>query len=217
VPLNELTSDIRENYTLLTPFDLSANELEKLHSLVEEVLMIKKQDIVLSLKNIENVYSVHLTAFVQIYKLLKGQNLNFIITDISPAVLNVMQMTQLESLLSLHLSLNDYEDFIRGKSANTSEKELSFFYEIENTSLRPVIRCHGYMIFGTEVIKFKEECDKYESYVLDMTEVGYVDARVLILLSDLADSATIQVRGASSVLLELFEKHRLDQKLRIED
>jgi len=213
-----LQFEICEGYTLLTPKLLGPSELDHLPSFVEELLLQRKQDIVLSLGAIETVFSSHLTAFVQVYRLLKSFNLKFILVDISPAVLNVMQMTQLDSLLPLFLSLRDFrESRAQAIPAETSADILDFNYTVEQTPGQALAVCKGYMAFGDKVRDLQLQLVGIPIVHFDMTEVGYLDTRVLIMLADLATRSTVKISGASNVIRELFEQHRLQSKVQFLD
>jgi len=212
-------AEVRDGYTFFIPEELDPAALDSLPSYIEGLLMQKKQDLVLSLAHIHTVFSMHLTAFVQLYRLLKGFNQRFIIVDISPSVLNVMQMTQLESLLPLFLTLQDYLDSIQKKSSEDAQPtaELGFEYSLSPEGERVVVTCQGYMAFGEKIRSLQGEVEKYKRILFDFSGVGYVDTRVLILIGDLASRHTIEVRSASNVIRELFQQHRLQSKVSFQD
>lgn len=214
-----IKTEIHDGFSLIVPDSLESTELDGLSSLAEKMLIEKKQDVVLSLRNVDTVFSVHLTIFVQLYKLLKSFNLRFIITDISPAVLNVMQMTQLENLLPLYLTLDHFQDSLRAEESisDTDEEKVRFSFHIDESQGEPVVECHGYLEFGEEVRRLQEVLDSKKSFTLDFQDVGYVDTRVLILLSDMAEEHFIKVRGASNVIQELFDEHHLTSKFELVD
>lgn len=208
-------AEIREGYTFFAPAELDPAALDGLPAYVEGLLMQKKQDLVLSLAHIDTVFSMHLTAFVQLYRLLKSFNQRFIIVDISPAVLNVMQMTQLESLLPLFLTHQDFMDSLQKKSPSDSlpAGEAAFDYALQAEGERVTVLCKGYMAFGERVRHLQTELAPFARITLDLAGVGFVDTRVLLLIGDLASRHAIEVRGASNVIRELFQQHRLQSKV----
>ncbi|GEM_PF-3241715 len=215
---HKLTARIQEGFTIVTPSQLGPAELDHLPAYVENLLLQQNQEVVLSLASIETVFSSHLTAFVQVYRLLKSFHLRFVVVDISPAVLNVMQMTQLDSLLPLFLSLDDY---LESRKPNKSDPQnpsvagkLDFQYLTSKEGETLVVTCNGYMSFGPKVRDMQKELDHAHHVALDLSAVGYMDTRVLILVADLARHKSVEIRGASNVLRELFEEHRLDDKVR---
>lgn len=209
------TAEIRDNYTFFAPQELDPLALDDLPAYVESLLGQKKQDLVLSLAHIDTVFSMHLTAFVQLYRLLKGFNQRFIIVDISPAVLNVLQMTQLESLLPLFLTLQDYLDSIQKSSVpvNGPGSELGFTYTLVTQGEKISVKCQGYMAFGEKVRTMQKDVESFASIEFDFSAVGYIDTRVLILIGDLASRHTVGIRGASDVIRELFQQHRLQARV----
>lgn len=210
----EFKADVRDGYTFFAPAELDPTALDGLPAFVENLLMQKKQDLVLSLAHIDTVFSMHLTAFVQLYRLLKGFNQRFIIVDISPAVLNVMQMTQLESLLPLFLTLQDYLDSVQKKAPDDSTAaELGFEYKCSVDGERIRVECKGYMAFGEKIRHLQSEVGRYSRILFDLSGVGYVDTRVLILIGDLASHHTVEIVGASNVIRELFQQHRLQGRV----
>lgn len=210
---SKLEFQIKDAYTIVVPRELGSAVLDVLPARVESLLMERKQDLVLSLRHVETVFSIHLTAFVQIYKLLKSFNLRFIIVDISPAVLNVMQMTQLESLLPLYLTLEDYEESLQNvRTENYDAREISFDYTAKREGAILLVECRGYMAFGPKIREMQDLVQGEGHAVLDFSGVGYIETRVLILLADLAHHVRLDVRGISVVLRELFDQHRLTAK-----
>lgn len=214
---HKLTAKIQEGFTLVTPSQLGPAELDHLPAFVENLLLQQNQEVVLSLASIETVFSSHLTAFVQVYRLLKSFHLRFVVVDISPAVLNVMQMTQLDSLLPLFLSLDDYLESRKPNKVDSQSPavgKLDFHYLTSKEGETLVVTCNGYMSFGPKVRDMQKELDHAHHVALDLSAVGYMDTRVLILVADLARHKSVEIRGASNVLRELFEEHRLDDKVR---
>ena len=206
-----------DSYTLITPKALGPLELDHLPAFVEDLLLQKKQDVVMILGSIDTVFSSHLTAFVQVYRLLKSFNLRFIIVDISPAVLNVMQMTQLDSLLPLFLTLEDFRSAQQSQAKPEMKGRLDFSYVLTPVADGIVVKCLGYMAFGDQVRKLQSEISSKPKLTLDISEVGYMDTRVLIMISDLASKSTVEIQGASNVIRELFDQHRLQAKVKFVD
>jgi anti-anti-sigma regulatory factor len=152
--------------------------------------------------------------------LLKGFNLRLVVADITPAVLNVMQMTQLENLLPLFLTLEQFEESLDSADEEMQvvhEEQMDFSFEVQEVTPgeKAVCTCRGYMSFSNEILKLQDALEDYRSFVLDFTQVGYIDTRVLILLSDLAEEHFVEISGASNVLIELFEEHHLEEKFKI--
>lgn len=208
-------AEIRDGYTFFAPEELDPTALDALPGFVEGLLTTRKQDLVLSLRQIDTVFSMHLTAFVQLYRLLKGFNQRFIIVDISPAVLNVLQMTQLESLLPLYLTLDGYLESVQKKSSSEgmAPSEVGFEYKCLPEGDRVRVECKGYMAFGEKIRLLQGEVSRYPKILFDLSAVGYVDTRVLILIGDLASRHTVEVKGASDVIRELFQQHRLQGRV----
>lgn len=218
---NELNYDVFEHYTLIKSDNLDVDKLEVLIPLVNKILSEKKQDIVLSLKGVDYLYSMHLTIFVQLYKLLKSFNSKFIIVDLSSAVLNLMQTTQLENLLQIHLTLQAYEEVATQKkklsktNQDKTNESSTFSFVLKEQS--NVIECKGFMNFGPVIFKLQETIIANPNCIVDFREVGYIETRCLILFSELADSAVFKIRGVSEILEELFEQHHLLEKFKIID
>lgn len=215
---NSSMFDIKDKYTLLQPKVLGPEEIDFLPSQVKEILVTKKQNIVFSLLHIDTIFSSHLTTFVQIYRLLHSFNLQLIITDLSPSVLNVLQMTQLDSLLTLHLTLQDFEDSLtENQNVLLNTKDLEFNYQIESTSEGTVVHCEGYMSFGQNIRILQKELEGHATIKFDIKKVGYMDTRVLIMLADISKKSQLEISGASNVILELFDQHRLASKITFVD
>jgi hypothetical protein len=62
--VSDFYKEVKEGYSLIIPESLESAILEKLPSEIEQLLIEKKQDVVLSLRNVDTVFSVHLTVFV---------------------------------------------------------------------------------------------------------------------------------------------------------
>jgi anti-anti-sigma factor len=210
-------TDIRDGYTLLSPKDLDPSVLDGLLACAEKLLKEKKQDLVLSLEHIDTVFSTHLTAFVQLYRMLKNNNQRFIMVNISAPILNVMQMTQLESLFPIYLTLQDYLASVQKTESETAKNEMDFTYQINPNGDRAVAVCKGYIAFGDKIRKMQIELQKYTEIILDLSDTGYMDTQALALIGEFATGHKIVIRGASSAIRELFRQHHLQGKISYEE
>lgn len=207
--MSEVQYEDKGNYHLLVPKVLSENELEALQPQVEKLLIDAQKNVVLSLQNIDTIFSIHLTAFIQLYKLLKSFNLSFVLVDISPSVLNVMQMTHLENLLSIYICLDDYEDSVDGSEGSSGKTApLPFEYSEEEG----LYHCSGHMAYGTDVRKLFSLVEGRKEIRFEMSQVGYVEGKVLELIAE----NQITLVNPGSVILEIIHELEYDSKIKIE-
>jgi anti-anti-sigma factor len=217
--MTALNHETRAGYHILFPENLNEDEVDGLIPLVEKLLMEKQQDVVLSLALIDSVFSVHLTAFIQLYKLLKNFRLKFILVDLSPAVLNVLQMTHLENLLSLYLSVDDFTEELEQRQVPeiSDMSDLSFKYQIQQEDDFVVVQCEGHMTASEELFALKKELEQDHTIILDLKRIGYMDNHALIVIGGLASQANVTIRKASNVIIELLELNQLLHRVVIEE
>lgn len=106
----------KNGYYQIVDFDVETEDLNNIYSKIEGVLKAKKQDMVLSLAEVNALYSSHLALLVRVHQIMQKNNLRFAISDISQEVKNLLQITQLDSIFLIYDTLNDFENSLEPKN-----------------------------------------------------------------------------------------------------
>jgi anti-anti-sigma factor len=206
-----------ESYTLFTPTDLDSPEFRDLPSLVSDLLLASKRDIVLSLSHIDTVLSSHLSVLVQLYQLLRASKQRFVIVNACEAVTDILEMTQLSTLLTLFPTLDDYLASLPPQPP-TPPPRLDFTWQ--SRSLAPdhiEIDCRGYLVHGAQMQAVKEAVAGKHDISFKFARVSYIDMQTLLWLDELAGQHRVTIHGASEALKELFLQNGMQGKFIYED
>ncbi len=199
-------------YHCFTPEDLPEGLVDDVYVAVEKILMKEQKNVVFDLIHIDSIFSQHLTMFLKVYKLLESFKLQFILVGISPAVLNVIQMTQLDGYLKLFMSREEYEG--RLQETEKPSRELSFSYTVKSQDDdTQVVSFNGFVTHCTNFKTCINEL-KASQIIFDFEGVGFVDAESLIAIASLNQQHTVYIKNPSKAIVELLEeKDVLDQFL----
>ncbi len=204
-------SDI-SSYHCFTPEELPEGLVDDVYVSVEKILMKDQKNVVFDLVHIDSIFSQHLTMFLKVYKLLESFKLQFVLVGVSPAVLNVIQMTQLDGYLKLFMSREEYEE--RLQETEKPSRELSFSYSIKTKDNdTQVVSFKGFVTHCANFNSCLEELNASQ-VVFDFAGVGFVDAESLIAMAGLNKQHTVYIKNPSKAVVELLEeKDVLDQFL----
>jgi anti-anti-sigma factor len=127
----ECTIEDKGGYYQIASFDFEVGDFHNIFAKIESALKTKKQDVLLSLEPVGVLYSSHLAIFVRIHQMMHRNNLRFIISDVSPEIMNLLQITQLDSIFSIYKTLDDFKNSLKitenelGNSAQSFEWKLN--------------------------------------------------------------------------------------------
>jgi anti-anti-sigma factor len=213
-----IAEEKHESYTLFTPTDLDSPEFRDLPSLVSDILLESKRDIVLSLAHIDTVLSSHLSVLVQLYQLLQARKQRFVVVEACEAITDILEMTQLTTLLTVFPSLDDYLRGLPPEQQTTGPAKLDFSWRTllsEDDSI--VVSCSGYVVHGSKMQALKDTLIKMHDITFDLTGTSYIDMQSLLWLGELAGMRRVTVRGAGAAIKELFLQNGLQGKVIYED
>ncbi|MGL1933944.1 MAG: hypothetical protein OCD01_02950 [Fibrobacterales bacterium] len=204
----------RETYHCFTPGELRESLVDEIYLFVEKKMMQEQKDVVFDLQNIESIFSQHLTMFLKLFKLLDSFDLQFVLVGMTPAVLNVLQMTQLDGYLRLCMSCEEYE----GLEQNArSQSGISFSCRIsENNAGEQIIKLEGF-VSRTEQFNHCLKKLKPGKVILDFEHVGFIDAESLIVISAMRKGHEVYIKNPSKAIIELLEEKDILDHFLIEE
>jgi len=212
----ECTIEDKGGYYQIAGFDFEAGDFHHIFAKIEGVLKTKKQDVLLSLEPVGVLYSSHLAIFVRIHQMMHRNNLRFIISDVSPEIMNLLQITQLDSIFSIYKTSDDFKDSLKNAENNLNHSAQSFEWRLnKNDNESADIICKGNMIAG-------EQLDKLQKSVLDLFSINFdfsalqsMDSTAITFLDRIADKHSISIKGASEELVEQFRQKFIYGKVKL--
>lgn len=205
------------NYSIITPESLPVDNANELLVEVEKILFQKHQHIVLSLKEIESLFSVQLSSIIQVYKLLQEFQLKLVLCDLSYGIVNVLEMTQMTNLMSLYIERSDFETEADQLTLTQEVPELEYQIDHQNMADESVYSIKGFLTAGPKLRKLEAIIDDPLKPVLELSKLGFIDKTALIYLSNLAKKRKLKIQGASTFIEELLEEEGLYDLFEIED
>jgi anti-anti-sigma factor len=213
-----ISQEVRDGYTLFIPTDLDSSEFRDLPSRVADILLDSKRDIVLSLVHIDTVLSSHLSVFVQLYQLLQARKQRFVIVDACEAIADILEMTQLTTLLTIFPTVQAYEASAPPRDRQDTQAKLDFSWKVAETDEdKLMVECVGYVVHGAKMQELRKVIAKAHEVVFDLSQAGYMDTQTLLWLGEFAGSHRVSVKGANPSIKELFLQNGLQGKVIYED
>ncbi|GHV15360.1 hypothetical protein AGMMS49938_13400 [Fibrobacterales bacterium] len=201
------------NYYLLTRLNLEAENFHDVLRGISEKLSAKKQDVVLSLASVKALYSSHLAVFVRLHQQIQKIGYRFIITDISPEVKNLLQITQLDSIFMIY---NTLDEFLGKGEKNIGAEKNNFEWSVQKMSYDQVkVPCSGSMNLNDSFNELYKSVDDYYYIEFDFSKVRAIDSGSANLLGKIAEKHTVSVKGASEDIIERFRQERIYGKIRL--
>ncbi|MGL1901417.1 MAG: STAS domain-containing protein [Fibrobacterales bacterium] len=204
----------KEKYHCFTPEELRESIIDEIYLFVEKKMMQEQKDVVFDLQHIESIFSQHLTMFLKLFKLLDSFDLQFVLVGMTPAVLNVIQMTQLDGYLRLCMNCEEYE----GLAQNDRNKGgVSFSCRVSENSIGEQIMNLDGFVSRTEQFNHCLKKLKPGKVVLDFEHVGFIDAESLIAISAMRNEHDIYIKNPSKAIIELLEEKDILDHFLIEE
>lgn len=213
----ELKIEKFENYTIVTPDNLPSDNTTDFLVQIEKILFQKHQHIVLSLKELESLFSVQLSSIIQVYKLLQEFNLKLVLCDLSFGIVNVLEMTQMTNLMPLYIERSAFEAEADSLTLDAAPPELEFVIDHQNAGSESVYSLKGFVTHGAQLQKLAKIVDDELKPVLNIAKVGFIDRNALIFLSHLTQKRKLTLRGATAFIEELLEEEKLAHLFEIEN
>ena len=202
--MDELKYVDYKQYHCFIPSELPEGSVDDVYMFIEKKLMHEQKDVVINLEYIESIFSQHLTMFLKVYKLLESFKLSFVIVGMSPAVLNVIQMTQLDGYLKLYMTREEYEESL-GVTSH-SVKAMSFSCEIlKGSEGAQIVEFEGFVSHTPQLDSCLSKLEG-ENVIFDFQKVGFIDAGALIALTSIKDRHKLFIKNPSKAIVELLEE-----------
>jgi len=212
----ECTIEDKGGYYQIVGFDFEAGDFHHIFAKIEAVLRTKKQDVLLSLEPVGVLYSSHLAIFVRIHQLMHRNNLRFIISDVSPEIMNLLQITQLDSIFSIYKTSGDFKESLKNAENSSNGSTHSFEWTLNKKDNESAdIICKGNMLAGEQLDKLQKSISDFFSLNFDFSAVQSMDSAAITFLEQIAGKHTISIKGASEELVEQFRQKFIYGKVKL--
>ena len=195
---------------------INEDQVDYLYTTIEKLLMVNRVHVVLDLKNVNTIFSLHLTLFVKLFKLLKSCKMNFALVGLSSEVVNVLEMTQLDDYLDLYIDVEEFKEHLKvtGDKLN-AHQDLSFDYSLNKDGDTLKISFTGFITSNDKLEELKKHVQGENKLTIDLSNSGFIDTKALIWLSDLTQGKAICIRNPSNAIFQLLEENNLVEKFEI--
>jgi len=212
----ECTIKDNDGYFQIINFDLEADDFHDIFQKIEEILLVKKQDLLLSLATVGVLYSSHLAMLVRIHQLMHKNNLRFVISDISSEIKNLLQITQLDSIFSTFETIDDFKNSLKKNAEEHPLPQTNFEWQITKTDKDVAnVTCQGNMFAGEQLDKLQESVSDFYSIIFDFSNLQSMDGASITFLDKFADSHSVSVAGANEELIEQFRQKLIYGKMKL--
>jgi anti-anti-sigma factor len=208
--------EVKESYYLITPNELNSENLDTLDILVNKKLMESGKNIVLSFAKVETIFSIHLSNIIKLFKKLKNLNLKLILTDISLPVLNVLQMTKMETLLPIYITFDDFKASKEELLTSSKENGLRFEYRIANANGAVQISLEGFLVNNRLFKDMLKQIAGDSLLHLDFNKLAFAEWDTLEVLVEMTKTRRIAIGGASPLVIEFLEDKGIAEKFVLE-
>jgi len=197
-------------------FDLETEDFHEIFVKIEDVIKQKRQDMLLSLATVGVLYSSHLATLVRIHQIMHKNNLRFALSDVSPEIKNLLQITQLDSIFSIYETQDDFKASLKTAEDKNAKAEVNFEWQIlKNSKEDAKIVCKGNMVAGEQLDELQKNILDFLSITFDFSELQSMDSVSIVFLEKLAYRHSLSIIGANDKLIELFQKRSLCEKIKL--
>ncbi|MDR2584030.1 MAG: STAS domain-containing protein [Fibromonadaceae bacterium] len=212
----ECTIEDKGGYYQISGFDFEVGDFHNIFAKIESALKAKKQDVLLSLAPVGVLYSSHLAIFVRIHQMMHRNNLHFIISDVSPEIMNLLQITQLDSIFSIYKTSEDFQSSLKNSENGLSKSAQSFEWQLKKNDHESAdIICKGNMIAGEQLDELQKSVIDFFSITFDFSDLQSMDSSAITFLDRIADKQSISIKGASDQLVEQFRQKFIYGKVKL--
>jgi len=194
-------------------------EIEDFHDIflkIETAIKEKRQDMLLSLASVGVLYSSHLATLVRIHQIMQKNNLRFALSDVSPEIKNLLQITQLDSIFSIYETQDNFKESLKSAEDKNAKPEVNFEWQIlKNNKDDAIIVCKGNMVACEQLDELQKNILDFYSITFDFSELQSMDSISIIFLEKLAYRHSLSVTGANDKLIELFRKRSIYEKIKL--
>jgi len=212
----ECSIEDKGGYYQITGFDFEAGDFHNIFAKIESALKAKKQDVLLSLAPVGVLYSSHLAIFVRIHQMMHRNNLHFIISDVSPEIMNLLQITQLDSIFSIYKTSNDFQNSLKSAENELNHSAKGFEWQLKkNDNESADVICKGNMLAGGQLDELQKSVLDFFSITFDFSDLQSMDSTAITFLDRIADKHSISIKGASEQLVEQFRQKFIYGKVKL--
>jgi len=203
-------------YYQIVGFDFEVGDFHNIFAKIESALKAKKQDVLLSLAPVGVLYSSHLAIFVRIHQMMHRNNLHFIISDVSPEIMNLLQITQLDSIFSIYKTSEDFKNSLKSAENGPSNSAQGFEWQLKkNDNESADVICKGNMVAGEQLDELQKSVLDFFSINFDFSDLQTMDSAAITFLDRIADKHSISIKGASEQLVEQFRQKFIYGKVKL--
>jgi len=212
----ECNIEDKGGYYQITGFDFEVGDFHNVFIKIESALKTKKQDVLLSLAPVGVLYSSHLAIFVRIHQMMHKNNLRFIISDVSPEIMNLLQITQLDSIFSIYKTSTDFKNSLKSAENELNSLAQNFEWQLEkNDNESANVICKGNMLAGEQLEELQKSILDFFSLTFDFSNLQSMDSAAITFLDRIADKHSISIKGASEELVEQFRQKFIYGKVKL--
>ena len=212
----ECTIEDKNGYYQIMDFDFEVGDFHNVFTKIESALKTKKQDVLLSFEPVGVLYSSHLAIFVRIHQMMHKNNLRFIISDVSPEIMNLLQITQLDSIFSIYKTVDDFKNSLKNTENELNHLTQNFEWQLKkNDDESAYIICKGNMIAGEQLEELQKNILDFFSITFDFSNLQSMDSAAITFLDRIADKYSISIKGASGELVEQFRQKFIYGKVKL--
>ncbi|MDR1812303.1 MAG: STAS domain-containing protein [Candidatus Fibromonas sp.] len=211
----ECVIEDKGGYYQIIDFDFEAENFHDIFPKIENALKVKKQDILMSLASIGVLYSSHLAILVRMHQMMHKNNLHFVISDISPEIRNLLQITQLDSIFFIYETVNDFIKTLKSISGK-HQAVLSFEWQITKTEGdTATVVCKGNMFAGEQLDELRKNILDFFCINFDFSDLQSMDSESLAFLDTVAGNHTVSIAGASPEFVEQLRQKLIYGKVKL--
>jgi len=213
--MSECVIEDKDGYYQIS-FDLEGEDFHDIFLKIEEVIKQKRQDMLLSLASIGVLYSSHLATLVRMHQIMHKNNLRFALSDVSPEIKNLLQITQLDSIFSIYETLDSFKNSLKIAEDRNAKPEVNFEWQILKTNKDDAtIVCKGNMVASEQLDELQKNILDFFNITFDFSELQSMDSISIVFLEKLAYRNSVSIIGANDKLIELFRKRSIYEKVKL--
>jgi len=211
----ECVIEDKDGYYQIVDFDFEAENFHDIFPKIESALKAKKQDILMSLASVGVLYSSHLAILVRMHQMMHKNNLRFVISNISPEIRNLLQITQLDSIFFIYETQEDYVKILKSMSGK-HQAVLSFEWQITKTEDdTATVVCKGNMFAGEQLDELQKSILDFFCINFDFSDLQSMDSESLSFLDRIVSGHTVSITGASPEIVEQFRQKLIYGKVKL--
>jgi hypothetical protein len=130
--------------------------------------------------------------------------------------MNLLQITQLDSIFSIHKTSDDFKNSLKITENELNNSAQSFEWKLKkNDSESADIICKGNMLAGEQLDKLQKSILDFFSLNFDFSALQSMDSASITFLDRIADKHSISIKGASEELVEHFRQKFIYGKVKL--